>query len=1066
MDWRTSLRAFTLLLTLLFVCSGRASAAQGIDFSWRAHKGDFPQDKPGYLILTTEDAVHWSRMLPEFVKQKEHMGFHVYVATERDYGTGQTGNAQANVVRAWMREFNKRAKLKYALLIGDGSSASSNLPSPTIPDGEHYGLEAAYADLNGRWVDLWLDSKEVDTRSAWEQECAGSIIGSKAMREGGPRHDDVILGRISYAGNEIGNSAYDLDRIFEKTIRYERETETGRNLDWRAHVHSVITNYGGTNWDDPLIHSVEKEGATIEWRSDLGISGPYVPENNFDGKPANEQLLQQTRRRGMLCCMSHGWNRGGEGTVLQQQLFTDMDDRFPSSVGFASCTAFALGDNCNMGQAWLRKGAIFACGTAMSANNNSRVPLQVGQLEKRLSVGEAGGNGVVQYGDPSLHVVPSQGIPLCELQVEPAYAAHYEERTQEAGRLEKPIAQTYTLTNHSKKPMDIFVECDASWVSLSTMRFVLKPGESTHVDAKSCDLLEKLTPGIHIADIRFVRGDGQRDERRIAVKLAPVSLEMAYSFDEAVQGNHFPDVSVTTQPDAWHDHSSLWLVEKTTGPHWNPFVKLGNQIPGYSVEVHGKVGGALRLEHPAAPFSRGIAQNMQWRGASASFWFKVDALPAAGKTTTVLTAPFALLMNSDGALTFAQGGKPVSLEKVATGEWHFVQLRSDIEGQKVRASLDGKPEVIGAAGAPPAKALTLGSFDGAVDEIKVWSGELSDAAQAAEFHAADKSFAPPAAAPAAVYADDGVLRAPKDLPSVFNLSDAKAKLDVSKILADAHLVCLGLREAPQWLDFKNGVFSLNAAVDFDRLDFGGYDLLLVLKARDGRVCEHPLKVRLPVPAVNIRIVRAVDDSISFVNAGDRYGKPDRPLAKGVIRYTIDGSAVTENSSVYFKPFKMSGKKITARFFYLGAYPMAPVTMDAQFGIPHDLWRATAVSGNPNTGKSAGNAMDGHQETVWQNEGGTLPQFLSWTLGKEETLSGISVQSTIKNADGRIKSYVVYASEDNTHWRKVKEGELQSTPNPVKITFDEAVKAKFLKFEATSLHAGTDMVVSELEAFSR
>src|SRR6187455_2868585 len=78
--------------------------APAIDFSWRKQQGDFPKDKPGYLILTTEDALTYSKVLPEFVKQKESMGFHVYVATENDYGTGKTGNAQAAQVRAWMRE--------------------------------------------------------------------------------------------------------------------------------------------------------------------------------------------------------------------------------------------------------------------------------------------------------------------------------------------------------------------------------------------------------------------------------------------------------------------------------------------------------------------------------------------------------------------------------------------------------------------------------------------------------------------------------------------------------------------------------------------------------------------------------------------------------------------------------------------------------------------------------------------------------------------------------------------------------------------------------------------------
>jgi hypothetical protein len=134
-----------------------------IDFSWREHAGDFPKDKPGYLILTTEDALVWSKQLPAFVQQKEAMGFHVYVATEKDCGAGKTGNAQAAQVRTWLRGFQARTGAKYALLIGDSSPASSNLPSPLIPDGEHGGFEPAYCDLDGKWVDLYLNSKEVDT---------------------------------------------------------------------------------------------------------------------------------------------------------------------------------------------------------------------------------------------------------------------------------------------------------------------------------------------------------------------------------------------------------------------------------------------------------------------------------------------------------------------------------------------------------------------------------------------------------------------------------------------------------------------------------------------------------------------------------------------------------------------------------------------------------------------------------------------------------------------------------------------------------------------------------------
>jgi hypothetical protein len=80
--------------------------------------------------------------------------------------------------------------------------------------------------------------------------CAGSILKGKFTKEGGGRKDDIIMSRIAYVGNEIGNGAYDLDRILLKTIRYERDTVAGRNLDWRGHALSVISNYGEANWDD------------------------------------------------------------------------------------------------------------------------------------------------------------------------------------------------------------------------------------------------------------------------------------------------------------------------------------------------------------------------------------------------------------------------------------------------------------------------------------------------------------------------------------------------------------------------------------------------------------------------------------------------------------------------------------------------------------------------------------------------------------------------------------------------------------------------------------------------
>jgi hypothetical protein len=1036
-----------------------------IDFSWRKHAGEFPKDKPGYLILTTEDAVRWSKVLPQFVKQKEAMGFRVYLATEKDYGTGKKGNEQAAQVRAWMREFNKRAGLQYALLIGNSGPGSTDLPSPTIPDGERCGMEESYADIDGAWVDLYLNTKEKDTRSHWTQMLTGSLLKSKYLKEGGGRKDDLIMSRISYVGNEVGTGAYDLDRILDKTIRYERDTVAGKNLDWRADAYSVISNYGGNNWDDPFIKAAEKAGGSFEWHSALGISGPYVPENTFDGDAVNYGLMNQVRRRGLLSTMSHGWNRGGEGITDHWSIFKNIDDRWPSTVGVAACTAFALADNGNMGQTWLRKGGVFACGTAMSANNGYRRQMQVNLLEKRVTTGESVRNGVVTYGDPSLRVLPPEGAPARALLLAPAFTARYEERTLTPGAAFKTVAEIYTLTNQSKDDMRVTVECDAAWVTLSSAKLTLKPGETAKVEAVSNDRAQKLAPGTHVSNIRFLRDDGQRDERRLAFNLAPVTLACAYTFDEATQGTRFPDLVIPA--GFGRDLNSLWLVDKKDNHHQKRVIPGKTPVVGFAPLAQGRVGGALRLDTPAAPFTRGLPGFTQWRGNSASLWFKVDAIPT--KPVTILAAPFSLILNAKGGLVFSQGGKPAALGVITPGAWHFILLRSDVADGKVRASLDGKPEVVAVAPKPPADALTLGSFAGAVDEVKVWSGELSNAAASRELAGAGKPFVLPVEAPAATYADDGVLRAPKEMPRAFDITETTKTLDLSKFLADAGLAGAGLREAPEWLEFKNGALALKSGVDFNRIDFGGYDFFLVLKSKDGRVCEHPVKARIPVPAVSIRIVRAADNTLSIVSAGDRYGDPKRPLAKGVIRYTTDGSPVTEKSPVYDKPFKTEGDKVIARFFYLGEYPYAPVTMNSEFGIPRDTWKPLAVTGKgkaPGSLKNAETAFDGRTDTVWKNSGATLPQFYAWDMGRSETLSAISVHSTIKDAIGRINGYNLLASDDGKTWKSVKTGELESTPGAVRIAFGTPLSTRYLKLEATTLHDGKDMVITEIEAYAK
>jgi hypothetical protein len=208
--------------------------------------------------------------------------------------------------------------------------------------------------------------------------------------------------------------------------------------------------------------------------------------------------------------------------------------------------------------------------------------------------------------------------------------------------------------------------------------------------------------------------------------------------------------------------------------------------------------------------------------------------------------------------------------------------------------------------------------------------------------------------------------------------------------------------------------------------------------------------------------RAKDGMVSFASA------TATSLAKGVIRYTTDGAPVQADSPIYSAPFRIAeGMKPTARFFYLGTYPMAPVGTETEIGISRAKWKATEVSGNPASLNNAPNVFDGRNDTVWSvaNPNG-LPQHFTWDMGEELSISALLCHSHIPNSDGRIKDYVLYGSDNGQTWRQIQSGTLPDTPVAQRIVFSKPCRARQLKLEATSLYAGQAMILTELEVYTK
>ena len=82
------------------------------------------------------------------------------------------------------------------------------------------------------------------------------------------------------------------------------------------------------------------------------------------------------------------------------------------------------------------------------------------------------------------------------------------------------------------------------------------------------------------------------------------------------------------------------------------------------------------------------------------------------------------------------------------------------------------------------------------------------------------------------------------------------------------------------------------------------------------------------------------------------------------------------------------------------------------------------------------------------------------------MTALSCHSTIADQKGRISEYVLHASDDGKTWRQVQSGAYADSPIAQRIELAQPCPARYLKLEATALHGGKDMVIAELEVYSR
>jgi beta-galactosidase len=86
--------------------------------------------------------------------------------------------------------------------------------------------------------------------------------------------------------------------------------------------------------------------------------------------------------------------------------------------------------------------------------------------------------------------------------------------------------------------------------------------------------------------------------------------------------------------------------------------------------------------------------------------------------------------------------------------------------------------------------------------------------------------------------------------------------------------------------------------------------------------------------------------------------------------------------------------------------------------------------------------------------GTYPHWVDFDAGKTKTMKGCVYTPRQDSANGRVKEYEIFVSNDGKNWgQPVAAGTFPQGSEAHKVLFDKAVKARYIRFKALSEQHG-------------
>lgn len=197
---------------------------------------------------------------------------------------------------------------------------------------------------------------------------------------------------------------------------------------------------------------------------------------------------------------------------------------------------------------------------------------------------------------------------------------------------------------------------------------------------------------------------------------------------------------------------------------------------------------------------------------------------------------------------------------------------------------------------------------------------------------------------------------------------------------------------------------------------------------------------------------------SIVQTNENWIILTAPDESSAIRYTTDGTEPSINSPLYKNPFGIqSSTTIKAKCFKQGMItsmtveknlrPMLKTVSDYK-----ERWKIVYVS-SFEPGDEPENVLDGNESTKWHTQWSANqprhPHELQIDLGASYEIAGFTIANRVDGANGTIKAYELYFSEDGENWNEpVMKGNLNQEDKE-EVRFEKMARGRFVRFVALS-----------------